>query len=103
MPTITRGLTIALILAAVPQIATAGGLVQSLPKDGCWVKFSLELEVSGPDGVNGEHTGSWTVRSARKPLMEKNAAGSKSRSTSIRAMTASRSRGGSNIFSAKRT
>jgi hypothetical protein len=63
MPTITRGLTIAFILAAVPRLATAGGPVQSLPKDGCWVKFFLEHEVSDPDGVNGEHTGSWTISS----------------------------------------
>ncbi len=63
MPTITRGLTIALILAAVTRLATAGGPVQSLPKDGCWVKFFLELVVSGPDGVNGKHTGSWTISS----------------------------------------
>ncbi len=63
MSTITRGLTIALILAPVTRLASAGGPVQSLPKDGCWVKFFLEIELSGPDGVNGEHTGSWTVRS----------------------------------------
>ena len=63
MPTITRGLTIALILAAVTRLATAGGPVQSLPKDGCWVKFFLEIELSGPDGVNGEHTGTWTISS----------------------------------------
>jgi len=63
MPTIIRGLTIALILAAVTRLATAGGPVQSLPKDGCWVKFFLEIELSGPDGVNGEHTGSWTISS----------------------------------------
>lgn len=63
MSTITRGLTIALILAAVTRLATAGGPVQSLPKDGCWVKFFLEIELSGPDGVNGEHTGSWTISS----------------------------------------
>lgn len=63
MPTIIRGLTIALILATVPRLVTAGGPVQSLPKDGCWVKFFLEIELSGPDGVNGEHTGSWTISS----------------------------------------
>jgi hypothetical protein len=61
MPTITRGLTIALILAAVPQLATAGGPVQSLPKDGCWVKFFLEYEPGPGDDIKG--TGSWTFRS----------------------------------------
>ncbi len=63
MPTITRALTIALILASVTRPATSGGPVQSLPKDGCWVKFRLEHETSGPDGVDGKYTGSWTVRS----------------------------------------
>ena len=63
MPFITRGLTIALILVVVTRFATAGGPVQSLPKDGCWVKFFLEIELSGPDGVNGEHSGTWTIRS----------------------------------------
>jgi hypothetical protein len=61
MPTITRGLTIALILAAVPQLATAGGPVQSLPKDGCWVKFFLKYESGPSDDDKG--TGSWTFRS----------------------------------------
>ena len=61
MPTITRGLTIALILAAVTRLATAGGPVQSLPKDGCWVKFFLEYEPGPGDDVKG--TGSWTFRS----------------------------------------
>ena len=63
MPNITRGLTIALIFAAMTRLATAGGPVQSLPKDGCWVKFFVDLEISGPDGVNGKHTGSWTISS----------------------------------------
>ena len=63
MPPIIRRLTMLLILAAVPRLATAGGPVQSLPKDGCWVKFLLEHETSGPDGVNGEYTGSWTISS----------------------------------------
>lgn len=63
MPGISRGLTIALILTTLTRLATAGGPVQSLPKDGCWVTFFLEIELSGPDGINGEHTGSWTIRS----------------------------------------
>jgi len=63
MPTLIRGLTIVLFLAASPRFASAGGPVQSLPKDGCWVKFFLEVEVSDPDGVNSKHTGSWTISS----------------------------------------
>ncbi len=61
MPTITHALTIALVLAAAPQLATAGGPVQSLPKDGCWVKFFLEHE-TGPNDVS-KATGSWTISS----------------------------------------
>lgn len=57
MPISTRGVTIALVLTVVTQSAAAGGPVQSLPKDGCWVKCFLEIELSGPDGVNGEHSG----------------------------------------------
>ncbi len=63
MPISARGLTIALVLTVVTQNAAAGGPVQSLPKDGSWVKCFLELELSGPEGVNGEHTGTWTIRS----------------------------------------
>ncbi len=60
MPTLIRGLTIVLFLAASPRFASAGGPVQSLPKDGCWVKFFLEVDTGG---VNGKHTGSWTISS----------------------------------------
>lgn len=63
MPNITRGLTIVLLLAAMTRLATAGGPVQSLPEDGCWVKLFVELEISGPDGDNAKHTGSWTISS----------------------------------------
>lgn len=63
MPTVTRGLTIILILATSMRFVIAGGPVQSLPKDGCWVKFYLEHETSGPDGVSGEYTGSWLISS----------------------------------------
>jgi hypothetical protein len=61
MPTWIRGLTIVLFLAASPRLASAGGPVQSLPKDGCWVKFYLELETGPSD--DDKTTGSWTVRS----------------------------------------
>lgn len=60
MPTLIRGLTIVLFLVVSPRFASAGGPMQSLPKDGCWVKFFLEVET---DGVNGKHTGSWTISS----------------------------------------
>ena len=63
MPISTRRLTIALVLTVVTQIAAAGGPVQSLPKDGCWVALFLEIELPGPEVVNGKHTGTWTIRS----------------------------------------
>lgn len=63
LPIIARGLTIALMLASIPGLATAGGPVQSLPEDGCWVKFFLEVETSGPEGISDQATGSWTISS----------------------------------------
>jgi hypothetical protein len=63
MSILLRGLTVALLLAAAPHVAFAGGPVQSLPKDGCWVKFFLEYELSGPNAVDSKGTGTWTVRS----------------------------------------
>lgn len=63
MPVPIRHLMIAVLLAATPHTASAGGPVQSLPKDGSWVKFFLEWELSGPGAVDGKGTGTWTVRS----------------------------------------
>ena len=60
MPTLIRGLTIVLFLAVAPRFVSAGGPVQSLPEDGCWVKFFLEVETGGDDG---KHTGTWTISS----------------------------------------
>lgn len=63
MLTLIRGLTIVLFLVVSPRFASAGGPVQSLPKDGSWVKFHLDLEVSDADGINDTTSGSWTIRS----------------------------------------
>lgn len=70
MKNVIRGLTIGLFLVASARIAAAGGPVQSLPKDGCWVKFFLEVEVSDPGGETGKHTGSWTVSSVGRKSVD---------------------------------
>jgi len=63
MPTVRRLLTIVFLLSASTHSAHAGGPVQALPKDGAWVKFFLEWELSGPDAADSKGTGTWSVRS----------------------------------------
>ena len=64
-------LAMALILFAMSPLVTAGGPVQQLPQDGCWVKYFLEIEISTPDGVTGKHTGSWTISSVGSKTVNK--------------------------------
>ena len=49
------------LLIGFPAALHAGGLVQSLPKDGSWVRFYMELKIAEPQKI--EISGTYTIRS----------------------------------------
>lgn len=63
-----KALGVFCVCLAMPAMSHAGGLVQSLPKDGTWVKYYVELKVAEPQKT--DIFGTYTLRSVGRAQID---------------------------------